>query len=408
MLGAIAEGKTHVSGFLPGHDCIATLEAMRALGVTIRQPDETTVEIDGVGLEGLQEAESEIDLGNSGTAMRLLTGILSGQKFTSTLVGDESLSRRPMDRIIKPLTMMGAHIESMDARAPLKIVGGKPLAGITYSMPVASAQVKSTVLMASLYAAGETTILEPATTRDHTERMLEAMGVSLHLAERRVTMEGKQQPVGCELQVPADLSSATFVILATLLTEGATTIIRDVCVNPTRTGVIEVLREMGADIAIENATLSGMEPVADIVVKSSWLRGTDVDPAIVSLAIDEFPALFVAAATASGVTRFSGLGELRVKESDRINVVVEGLKALGADVIETEDGATIIGGRFTAGKVSSHGDHRVAMAFAVAGAAADGPVLVEEVDNVETSFPDFVECMQGMGVDIVCQEATDT
>lgn len=403
MLGAIAEGRTTVSGFLPGLDCLATLAALRAMGVPISQPDDTTVQIDGAGLHGLRAAGADIDLGNSGTAMRLLAGMLAGQKFSSRLTGDASLGRRPMDRVIKPLTLMGARIESDEGRPPLDIVGGKILTGITYAVPVASAQVKSAILLAGLYAAGETTVLEPAVTRDHTERMLEAMGVHLHLAERRITMNGGQQPQSCDLEVPGDLSSATFIILAAIMSAGGTIKICNVGVNPTRTGVIEILRKMGASISLENARLAGTEPVADLIVKASRLRGIDVDKSLVSLAIDEFPALFVAAAFANGVTRFSGLTELRIKESDRISTMVGGLKSLGADVIETADGATVIGGRFTAGAVETKGDHRVAMAFAIAGSIADGPVQIVDTDNVDTSFPQFVHIMRDLGVNIVVQ-----
>jgi 3-phosphoshikimate 1-carboxyvinyltransferase len=405
MLGAVAEGRTVVTGFLPGDDCLATATALRALGVKIVQPVETMVQIDGVGLHGLSAAAGDIDLGNSGTAMRLLTGLLSGQQFTSCLTGDESLQKRPMNRIIKPLTLMGAHIESSEGRAPLNIVGGQELTGITYALPVASAQVKSSVLLAGLYADRETTILEPAITRDHTERMLESMGVKLHLAERRITMQGGQQPKGCEFEVPSDLSSATFMMVATLISSSGQTRIANVGVNPTRTGVIEILRSMGGNISLENARLAGTEPVADIVVKASYLRGIDMDPTMVSLAIDEFPAIFIAAAAAVGVTRFSGLGELRLKESDRISTMVNGLKSLNADIVETEDGATIIGGRFTGGKVEAAGDHRVAMAFAVAGSVAEGPVEILGVDNVDTSFPNFVERMRDLGVDITAVES---
>jgi 3-phosphoshikimate 1-carboxyvinyltransferase len=406
MLGSIAEGRTEVSGFLNGDDCLATAAAMRALGVSIDQPGPTELIIEGVGLHGLRASAADIDLGNSGTAMRLMAGLLSGQSFGSVLTGDASLTGRPMGRIIKPLTQMGAAIESdCDGTPPLQISGGLQLHGIHYDLPMASAQVKSAVLLAGLYAKGTTSVTEPAVTRDHTERMLGAMGVDVISEGRRIALEGGQALRGTQVQVPADLSSATFIILGTLLSQDADILIENVGVNPTRTGVIDILRAMGADISLENPQLLGQEPVADIRVRASQLKGGPVDPALVSLAIDEFPALFVAAAAAAGKTTFSGIGELRVKESDRIAAMADGMRRLGIQVDESADGAIVHGGRFTGGEVESFHDHRVAMSLAMAATIADDEVMIRDVDNVDTSFPGFCDRMTAIGGEIeICYD----
>lgn len=403
MLGSIAEGRTDVSGFLAGEDCLSTLAAMRALGVRIEQPGPTEMVIEGVGLKGLKAPDAMLDLGNSGTAMRLMAGLLCGQPFDSVLSGDESLNGRPMGRIIKPLAAMGAEITSNDGKPPLEISGGRSLKAIHYEMPVASAQVKSAVLLAGLYADGETSVVEPDVTRDHTERMLGSMGVSVSTNNGRISMRGGQKLLGCSVEVPADLSSAAFVMLAAVLAKDADIQILSVGVNPTRTGVIDILQAMGGDIKLENPRLLGKEPVADIRVRSSELRGGSIDPSLVSLAIDEFPVLFVAAAAAKGKTEFSGIGELRVKESDRIAAMAEGLRALGIQVDESPDGAVVYGGRFDGGTVQSHGDHRIAMSLAIAGSVASGPVVVENVAAVDTSFPGFCDCMASIGVNIAPQ-----
>lgn len=401
MLGSIAEGRTEVSGFLAGEDCLATLAAMRALGVEIEQPSPTRMTIDGVGLHGLREASGDLDLGNSGTAMRLMAGLLAGQDFPSTLTGDDSLTGRPMSRIIKPLTMMGAAIESdCDGTPPLQIAGGLALKGIHYDMPVASAQVKSAVLFAGLYASGTTSVTEPAVTRDHTERMLESMGVVIGRAKGHISVDGGQTLRGCQVDVPADLSSAAFILLAVVLADKADVLITNVGVNPTRTGVIDILQAMGADIRLENPQLLGEEPVADIRVRSSQLNGGEIDPKLVSLAIDEFPVLFVAAAAARGKTVFNGIGELRVKESDRIAAMADGMRRLGIEVDESQDGAVVHGGRFKGGTVESFGDHRIAMSLALAGTIADSDVVVEDVAAVDTSFPGFAASMAAIGVNI--------
>lgn len=400
MLGSIAEGRTEVRGFLAGEDCIATMNAFRALGAVIERPGSTELVIHGVGSSGLQEPGADLDLGNSGTAMRLMAGVLAGQAFSTTLTGDESLTGRPMQRIITPLSRMGAVIESRDGKPPLRIRGNPDLAGIDYALPMASAQVKSAILLAGLYAQGRTTVTEPSVTRDHTERMLRAMGVAVRERDGRISLAGPATPRGCPIEVPADLSSAAFVILAALLAGRADVLIRNVGVNPTRTGVLDILRAMGGAITLENPRELGEEPVADIRVRSSALRGAEVDPALVSLAIDEFPVLFVAAAAARGTTRFTGIGELRVKESDRIAAMAAGLRALGIRVEEFDDGAVVHGGQFLGGEVDSFGDHRIAMSLAVAGTVADGPVTVNDVAAVETSFPGFDNCLRGIGADI--------
>jgi 3-phosphoshikimate 1-carboxyvinyltransferase len=405
MLGSIAEGRTDVSGFLSGEDCLATAAAMRALGVTIEQPDATSLLIQGVGRDGLQAPDQDIDLGNSGTAMRLMAGLLAGQRFSCTLTGDESLTGRPMGRIIKPLTLMGAAIESdCDGTPPLQLSGGLKLHAIDYDLPIASAQVKSALLLAGLYAEGRTSVTEPAVTRDHTERMLASMGADLSVENGTVSIVGGQDLRGCTVEVPGDLSSATFIILATLLSQDADILIENVGINPTRTGVIDILKGMGANLALENRRSLGQEPVADLRVRASQLQGGPVDPALVPLAIDEFPALFVAAAAAKGKTSFSGLEELRVKESDRISAMADGLRRLGIQVEETPDGAAVHGGRFTGGEVESYHDHRVAMSLAIAGTIADGEVLVRGVDNVDTSFPGFMDLMNSLGAHIATDD----
>ena len=397
MLGSIAEGRTDVSGFLAGEDCLATLAAMRLLGVNIQQPSATEMSIEGVGLHGLRASVTDLDLGNSGTAMRLMAGLLSGQTFNSVLTGDESLTGRPMGRIIKPLTEMGAGIESRDGKPPLTVHGAGALRAIDYELPMASAQVKSAILLAALYADGTTRVTEPAVTRDHTERMLASMGVAVTTAGGQISIAGGQQLQGCRVQVPSDLSSAAFVMLAAVLAEKADILINSVGVNPTRTGVIDILQGMGADISLENRQLLGEEPVADIRVRSSRLQGGRVDPALVSLAIDEFPVLFVAAAAASGKTEFSGIGELRVKESDRIAAMSKGLRKLGIEVDESADGAVVHGGHFSGATLECYGDHRIAMSLAIAGTVASDEVLVQDVAAVETSFPGFSDCMASIG-----------
>lgn len=401
MLGSIATGTTEISGFLAAEDCLATLQAYRDMGVAITQHDATRLSVHGVGAAGLREPAGPLDLGNSGTAMRLMAGVMAGQGFDSVLTGDESLTGRPMQRVIAPLTEMGAAIESdCDGTPPLQIAGGLRLHGIDYELPIASAQVKSCILLAALFADGPSRVLEPAVTRDHTERMLRAFGADIVVDGRTITLQGRQQLQACPIDVPADLSSAAFVILAVLLSKDASVLIRNVGVNPTRTGVIDILQAMGGDISLQNPRSLGEEPIADLRVRSSALSGGEVDPTLVSLAIDEFPVIFVAAAAASGNTSFSGIGELRVKESDRIAAMAAGLRVLGITVEEFDDGAIVHGGQFSGGEVDSFGDHRIAMSLAIAGTVASSPVTVRNVAGVNSSFPGFVELMSNLGVRI--------
>ncbi len=400
MLGSIADGSTHISGFLAGEDCLATLAAMKAMGISIERKGETDVVVHGAGLHGLSKPGLPLDMGNSGTAMRLMAGLLSGQAFDTQLAGDESLSRRPMGRVITPLSAMGADIDSEDGRPPLTIHGKQVLTALDYEMPVASAQVKSAVLLAGMYADGITSVTEPAVTRDHTERMLSAMGVEVRTAGHHISIKGGQILESCPIQVPGDLSSAAFVILAALLSDNAEVVIEAVGVNPTRTGVIDILQAMGGDISLENPRLLSREPAADIRVRSSELQGGSIGPELVSLAIDEFPILFVAAAAARGTTEFSGIGELRVKESDRIAAMSAGLRTLGIEVDESDDGAVVCGGRFSSGEVESFGDHRIAMSLAVAAGSARERVVVRDTAAVETSFPGFASSMASLGLNI--------
>lgn len=406
MLSAIAEGSSRISGFLAGEDCLCTLAALRAMAVRIDTVDETTLTVHGVGSLGLQRPSGSLDMGNSGTAMRLFAGLLCGQPFSSSLIGDESLSQRPMGRVIKPLEAMGARISSRDGKPPLTVHGGRSLHCIDYELPVASAQVKSAVLLASLYADGRTTLTEPSVTRDHTERMLTSMGVKLDVQGRQIAIEGRQELRATPIQVPADLSSAAFLILAGLLGKDAGILMKGVGINPSRTGVIDVLRQMGAEIDIRNQRWLGQEPVADLSVSPSELHGIDVDPAIVSLAIDEFPILFVAAALAKGITTFDGIGELRVKESDRIATMASGLRMLGIEVRESPEGAAVHGGPIEGGTVDSFGDHRVAMSFAVAATVARAPVTIRNTSAVATSFPGFADCLRSIGARIEVGEDT--
>jgi 3-phosphoshikimate 1-carboxyvinyltransferase len=401
MLGSLAQGITEINGFLQGEDCLATIEAFRAMGVGIHGPQGGQLQIRGVGLRGLRRPAEPLDVGNSGTSMRLICGILAGQAFDSVLTGDGSLNRRPMRRVTEPLVKMGARIESTPAgTAPLSIKGGAVLEAIDYRMPMASAQVKSCVLLAGLYARGETCVTEPAPSRDHTERMLLAFGYPVSRGDgHRVCLHGGGSLRGCDIDVPADMSSAAFLMVGASIAPGSRVLLEQVGINPTRTGVLEILRLMGADIELRNQRQAGDEPVADILVRSAPLRGIRIPKALVPLAIDEFPIVFVAAACAEGETVLSGAEELRVKESDRIQVMAKGLKALGVDVKAMPDGMTIRGaGGFAGGRVDSHGDHRVAMAFTLAGLRANAAIRVGNCANVQTSFPGFAHLTQSLGL----------
>jgi len=401
MLGSLAEGKTVVSGFLEGEDSLATLSAFRAMGVNINGPDNGRVEIEGVGLRGLQAPAGDLYLGNSGTSMRLMSGLLAGQSFSTTLTGDTSLSGRPMKRVTAPLVSMGADIETTkEWTAPLQIHGGATLTGINYNMPVASAQVKSSLLLAGLYAEGATCVSEPAPTRDHTERMLTGMGYPVQREDNRVCIEGGHRLRGITIDVPADISSAAFFLVGASIAPGSDLLLKHVGMNPTRTGIIDILQRMGANITVTNARDVGGEPVADLQVKSASLHGIDIPPELVPLAIDEFPVIFVAAACAQGRTVLTGAEELRVKESDRIQVMADGLQILGIDAQPTPDGMIIEAGIIGSGCVDSHGDHRIAMAFSMAALRARGDIEITNCANVNTSFPGFVERANQMGLKI--------
>jgi 3-phosphoshikimate 1-carboxyvinyltransferase len=405
MLSGIAEGTSEVTGFLASEDCLATLTAMRALGVRIEQPSPTHVVIHGVGLRGLRDARRTLDMGNAGTAMRLFTGLLSAQAFDSQLIGDASLMKRPMERVAKPLREMGADVRTHGGRPPVDIGGGRKLHGIEYRMPVASAQVKSAVLLAALFADSSTTVIAPGLSRDHSERMLASCGVRLDIDGLRATLHPPRALSNQQLKVPGDFSSAAFFIVAGLLgAAGEGLLIQNVGMNPTRTGLLDILRSMGGSIDIQNPRESGAEPVADLEVRASALRGIQVPVELVPLGIDELPVLFIAAACAAGETVVTGAEELRVKESDRIASMSAGLEALGVVHSVLPDGMRIegrgAGPAFSGGEVDSFGDHRIAMSFAVASLRAAQPISIRNVANVSTSFPGFVALARSAGLDI--------
>jgi 3-phosphoshikimate 1-carboxyvinyltransferase len=418
MLGGIAEGVTDITGFLAGEDCLSTLRALQAMGVRIERPEEQHVIVHGVGLHGLKAASKPLDMGNAGTAMRLSMGLLAPQSFNTTLIGDESLMSRPMERAAGPLRLMGANITTQNGRPPVEI-RGTPLRGIDYALPVASAQVKSAVLLAGLQARGRTSVTEPAPTRDHTERMLRAFGVKItqqgsHRATEQGSHQGPQQGAttvsidggqtlrATAIQVPADFSSAAFFMVAGALAAEKPLLLRNVGVNPTRTGLLTLLQQMGADIELHpHSGPVGGEPIADIEIRKSRLRGITVSEDLVPLSIDEFPVFFIAAACAEGETLVTGAEELRVKETDRLAAMADGLTALGVENKLHPDGLWIRGGSgFTGGTVESHGDHRIAMAFAVASLRARGEIEILDVANVATSFPGFVELSRSVGLHI--------
>jgi 3-phosphoshikimate 1-carboxyvinyltransferase len=401
MLGSLANGTTHISGFLEGEDSLATLAAFRAMGVNIDGPANGKVTVQGVGLHGLKAPAKPLDLGNSGTSIRLLAGLMAGQAFDVTMTGDASLSKRPMRRVTEPLAAMGAAIDTTEkGTAPLRVHGGASLNAINYDMPVASAQVKSCVLLAGLYAQGKTCVTEPAPTRDHTERMLRGFGYAVDVNGSTVCLEGGGTLTATNIEVPADISSAAFFLVGASIAEGSQLTLEHVGMNPTRIGVINILRAMGANITVSNEREVGGEPVADLTVTSAPLKGIHIPEDQVPLAIDEFPVLFIAAACAEGETVLTGAEELRVKESDRIQVMADGLQMLGIDAHPTPDGMVIRGGQMGGGEIQSHGDHRIAMAFAIASLRASAPVTIHDCANVNTSFPNFVSLASGAGLSI--------
>ncbi|HAT4426500.1 TPA: 3-phosphoshikimate 1-carboxyvinyltransferase [Legionella pneumophila] len=390
IFGAIAIGTSVIDGFLDGEDCIATLKAFQSMGVRIEGPDKQRVIIHGVGKYGLKQPQNIIDCGNSGTSMRLLAGLLAAQQFYSQLTGDESLLKRPMLRISRPLSQMGADVTTQDGKPPIVIKGGKKLNGIHYVMPEASAQVKSCLLLAGMYAEGQTKITENAVSRDHTERMLRTFSYPVQIQDGAIVIDRNGECHGTRLNIPGDISSAAFFIVAASITPGSDVLIRNVGINPTRTGIIHILTEMGADIKVLNQRAYGEEPVADLHIRYSQLKGIDIPVSMVPLAIDEFPVIFIAAACAQGKTTLHGAKELRLKESDRIGAMVDGLNQLGVHAEGFDDGILIEGGTIQGGEVNSRGDHRIAMAFSIAGAVAIAPVTIKNCANVATSFPSFV------------------
>jgi 3-phosphoshikimate 1-carboxyvinyltransferase len=414
MFGGIAEGDTEITGFLAGEDCLSTLRALQAMGVRIERPEEELahgssghVLVHGVGPDGLQPSVAPLDMGNAGTAIRLFMGLLAPQRFDSTLIGDESLMRRPMERVAGPLRSMGASIKTLDGRPPVEIGASSGMRAIDYALPVASAQVKSAILLAGLQAFGRTHVTEPAPSRDHTERMLGAFGVEVLRDGPQIAIEGGQTLRGTQVKVPGDFSSAAFFIVAGCLAAENGLILRNVGVNPTRTGLIEMLQQMGADIRVQlhGGRISGEnpngEPIADIEVRKSRLRGIKVPETLVPLSIDEFPVFFVAAACAEGETLVRGALELRVKESDRLAAMAQGLTTLGVENQLLADGLWIRGAEgFSGGTIDSHGDHRIAMAFAIASLKARAPIEILDVANVATSFPSFVATARAAGLHI--------
>ena len=398
MLGAIAEGKTDVSGFLEGEDALSTLGAFRNMGVMISEPESGRLSIEGVGLRGLQAPTGIMDVGNSGTSIRLMAGLLAGQTFSSVLTGDQSLLRRPMARVITPLSQMGAVISSREGCPPLEISGGRKLRGVHYELPVASAQVKSSVLLAGLFAKGFTSVVEPAPTRDHTERMLTGFGYAVEVESGSIGLEGGGTLQGTRVDIPADISSAAFFMVGASIAEGSDLVLEHVGINPTRDGVIRILKAMGADIESSNERDVGGEPVADLRIRSAPLRGIDIPVEEVPLAIDELPAILIAAACAEGVTVLRGAEELRVKESDRIASMAEGLTQLGISNTVHADGITVIGGDIGGGVIATHHDHRIAMSFAMAALRASDRIKVSDCAHVATSFPGFAELAARVGL----------
>jgi len=400
LLGAIAEDPVTISGLLEGEDCRATRAALTALGAEFREGSNGEVLAGGQGPGVLCASDQPLDMGNSGTGIRLLCGLLAGLGIEAELTGDESLIQRPMERVAGPLRTMGAIIESRSGRPPLRLAGGARLTGIDYAMPVASAQVKSAVLLAGLFASGRTSVQQPGLCRDHTERMLRTLGVPVEFDSSHAALTGPARLRGGCIDVPGDFSSAAFFIVAGLLAADDGLTIRNVGINPTRTGLLDILRLMGGSIELVGRRDLGAEPVADLHVRKSELAGIDVPEELVAPAIDEFPVLFVAAAAARGVTRVTGAEELRVKETDRIATMADALTAIGVNAVATPDGMVVEGGAITGGQVTSGGDHRVAMSMAVAGLLASGEITIDDTANVATSFPGFVPLASSIGFDL--------
>jgi len=408
MCAALAEGTTTINGFLEGQDCLATLDAFSKMGVVINRTDDTVV-VQGVGLNGLKEPDSELYLGNSGTSMRLMSGILSGQKFPTVLTGDSSLSSRPMERIISPLKLMGSEISSRgEGKPPIEIQPSQGLNSLSYELPIASAQIKSCLMFAGLYATGPVTVTEHCVTRNHTELMFQQFGIEVEVNEssqtREITVIPPTSFQATDVNVPADFSSASFFILAALITPESELLIKNVGINKTRIGFLHALRHMGANIELQNET-DTLEPTADLLVKTSDLKGIVLNTALVANMIDEMPAFFIAAALAEGITTIKDVKELRAKESDRLQAMSEALEVFGVSFHLKGDGIVIHGmgkdGVFNASKVNSHGDHRIAMASAIASLRAKGETTIMGCDNVKTSFPNFINVCREVGINIV-------
>lgn len=403
LCSAIAEGNSLIHGALISEDTLATAKALEALGIAI-QFENTTIQVQSRGLSEWRPPSNPLDMGNSGTSMRLLSGLLAGQDFESILTGDNSLLRRPMQRIITPLRAMGATVTARDGKAPLVIQGRQPLNPIDYALPIASAQVKSCLLLAAIQAKGWSRIHEPSPTRDHTERLLKSWGYPIYRENQTLLIHGRQPLIPQNITVPGDFSSAAFFILGACISPGSEILLKHVGINPLRIGFVSILKAMGAHIEIHPSTQHphpDTEPVGDIYVRYNHpLHGIDVPLPLVANAIDEFPALFIAAALAQGETVIRGASELRIKESDRLSSMVRGLRSLGIEIEEFPDGAKIIGGNLNGGTVDSVSDHRVAMAFAMASLGAQTPITLRHCQNIATSFPNFLQCAQNLGLNI--------
>ena len=400
ILAAIADGESRIKNFLQGEDTLATIRVFQKMGVNIKNDGDIII-VKGVGLHGLRAENPTLDFGNSGTSVRLLSGLLSAQNFSSQLIGDESLMKRPMSRIINPLQKMNAKINCTDlGTLPIKIEGGQKIEGIEYELPIFSAQLKSCLLLAGLYAEGTTKIIENTPTRDHTERMLANFSHSVIKKGNQISIKKADRLIGCEIIVPGDFSSAAYFIVAAILTPNSNIIIENVGVNPTRNAMIKIMKLMGADVELKNERLESGEPVATIYAKTSKLTGIDIPEELVPVAIDELPIILVAAACAKGKTRLSGAAELRVKESDRIQSMLDGFISLGIKVKALEDGMIIEGGQYNGGVINSNDDHRIAMAFSIAGIIAKAPIIINSCKNVATSFPEFIDTAKHLGMNI--------
>ena len=399
ILGALSNGELTISNFLTSDDCSATIKAMRELGADISIND-NQVYIKGKGLFSLKKPKQIIDAGNSGTLIRLLTGVLAVQDFDSMITGDDSLKKRPMGRIIKPLTSYGAKIKSNEYKAPLSIYGSSTVNPIKYDQDVASAQVKSCLILSALYISGESTFYEQIQTRDHTENLLEHLSYEIHRDSNFISLNGKQKLIAKDIFIGSDISSAAFFIVASLIVDGSSIEMRNVNINRLRTGIVTVLKGMGADIEISDIKKVSNEFLGNIKVRHSKLKCADIKGDIIPSLIDELPILFIACASASGTSKISGIEELRYKESDRIMAMENGLRAIGINVHSSKDSIEITGGKITGGKVNSYDDHRIAMSFAIAGLISQHSLTIMDTQNIATSFPNFVTILRELGVEV--------